>query len=241
MRRIHLSLLMLMPFNSKVARIVSSDCFQLAPSVVGGMHQRRKLIQSTLIGIKQVSDHNLENRLVSDHDCCAMPTFSTFRSFEALDSCHQNIQKNLDDLTALAKRLTHWDGKDESVRSQAQAIETFFSTVARGHHAAEEQDVFPYLLKSDNADTVAQVRSLIEDHFWIEKYWSDLSPLLTHISEGLPLQDKAEFDKVVNQFLELCNFHISQEESMIYPEAKAQLSRIFGSSKRPVPPDTPSD
>jgi hemerythrin-like domain-containing protein len=232
---------MLMPFNSRVARIVSSDCFPLALSVVKGMYQPRKLIRSTLIQIKQVPHHSLENRLVPDHDCCAMPTFSTFRSFEALDSCHQNIQKNLDDLTVLTKRLTDWDGKDESVRSQAQAIESFFSTVARNHHAAEEQDVFPYLLKSDKPDIVAQVRSLIEDHFWIEKYWGNLSPLLIHISQGLPLQDSAAFDNAVGQFLELSNFHIQQEESMIYPEAKAQLSRIYGTNDRPTPRPTQSD
>jgi hemerythrin-like domain-containing protein len=127
---------------------------------------------------------------------------------------------------------------DASVRSQAQTIETFFSTVARGHHAAEEQEVFPYLLASDNADTVTQVRSLIEDHFWIEKYWHDLSPLLTRISQGLRLEDPAEFAKAVTLFLDLCNFHIVQEESMIYPQAKAQVARLYGARVRPGTPES---
>jgi hemerythrin-like domain-containing protein len=167
-----------------------------------------------------------------------MPAFTPFRSFEALDNCHQQIQHNLDELTALAQRLAHASAMDESVRSQAQVIETFFSTVARGHHATEEQEVFPYLLASDNADTVTQVRSLIEDHFWIEKYWHDLSPLLTRISQGLPIEDQAEFVKAVGLFLDLCNFHIVEEESMIYPQAKAEVARLYGARVRPGTPES---
>jgi hemerythrin-like domain-containing protein len=170
-----------------------------------------------------------------------MPTYAVFRNFEALDSCHQQIQQKLDELTALAKQLASGNAMNGSMRSQAQAIETFFSTVARGHHAAEEQEVFPYLLMGDNADTVAQVRSLIEDHFWIEKYWHDLSPMLTSIGQGLPLEDNTGFGKTVGLFLDLCNFHIGAEESMIYPEAKAQLARLYGSSDRPVPRPAQSD
>jgi hemerythrin-like domain-containing protein len=194
-----------------------------------------------LIEIKQSARFDAENRSVSHPDCHSMPLFSTFRSFEALDNCHQQIQQELNALTALAERLSGAKGIDASVQSQAQAIETFFSTVARGHHAAEEQEVFPYLLASDNPQTVAQVRSLIEDHFWIEKYWHDLSPWLTRISQGLPLADIAEFSKSVGLFLDLCNFHLEEEESMIYPEAKAQLARVYGSSDRPIPRPAQSD
>jgi hemerythrin-like domain-containing protein len=59
--------------------------------------------------------------------------------------------------------------------------------------------------------------------------------LLTRIGQGLPLENDAEFGKAVGLFLDLCNFHIEEEESMIYPEAKAQLSRVYGSSDRPIP------
>ena len=170
-----------------------------------------------------------------------MPALTPFRNFEALDNCHQQIQQKLNELTAMAQRLTQAGAMDASVRSEAQAIEIFFSTVARGHHAAEEQEVFPYLLASDNQDTVAQVRSLIEDHFWIEKYWHDLSPMLSRISQGLPLDDPTEFVRAVRLFLDLCNFHIEEEESMIYPQAKAEVSRLYGSSHRPFPRPAQSD
>lgn len=186
--------------------------------------------------IKHIGDLPLENRVVTHHDWRAMSTFTTFRSFEALDNCHQQIQKNLDELTALVKQLAGRDAPDKSARAQAKAIETFFSTVARSHHAAEEQEIFPVLLMSDNVTLVAQVRSLIEDHFWIEKYWHDLSPMLTAIGQGARLGDSAEFSKAVSLFLDLCNFHIEEEESMIYPEAKAQVSKLYGTRVRPGTP-----
>jgi hemerythrin-like domain-containing protein len=155
-----------------------------------------------------------------------MTTLSTFRSFEALDNCHQQIQLCLDELATLADQIANGEGADAVARAKAHEIVTFFSTVARAHHAAEEQDVFPCLLTSHNTETVAQVRRLIEDHFWIEKYWHDLSPMLEAVSQGAKGVDSLEFTKAVTLFLELCNLHVESEESMIYPEAKARLSRM---------------
>jgi hemerythrin-like domain-containing protein len=186
--------------------------------------------------INHYSEIPPENVPVIHHDYCAMPTFTTFRSFEALDNCHQQIQQKLDELTALVKQLASGNAPDVAARTQAKTIETFFSTVARGHHAAEEQEVFPVLLMSDDTALVAQVRSLIEDHFWIEKYWHDLSPMLTRIGQGAALGDSAEFGKAVGLFLDLCLFHIEEEESMIYPEAKAQVSKLYGTRVRPGTP-----
>lgn len=155
-----------------------------------------------------------------------MTLLSPFRSFEALDNCHQQIQRRLDDLAALANRITNGETVDAAGQTIAQEIVTFFSTVARAHHAAEEQDVFPCLLTSDNTETVAQVRRLIEDHFWIEKYWHDLSPMLEAVGQGADGIDGLEFGKAASLFLDLCNLHVESEESMIYPEAKARLSRM---------------
>jgi hemerythrin-like domain-containing protein len=184
------------------------------------------MIQSVLMEIKRFTPFGTENSFVSHLDRAAMTLLSTFRSFEALDNCHQQIQVRLRELAELADQLEQNDGVDAAARAKAQEIVTFFSTVARAHHAAEELDVFPCLLTSHNTETVAQVRRLIEDHFWIEKYWHDLSPLLEAVSQGTMSGDKVEFAKAVTLFLELCNLHLESEESMIYPEAKARLSRM---------------
>ena len=154
-----------------------------------------------------------------------MPAFNRFRSFEALDTCHQQIQANLDELAILSDQLNA-GGLDFEARKRAASIESFFSTTARGHHAMEEDEVFPALLISEVAETVAKVRDLIEDHFWIEKYWLDLSPVLKAITNGTQDTDTAKLAKTVKLFYDLCSYHIECEESMIYPQAKAIMNSL---------------
>jgi hemerythrin-like domain-containing protein len=151
-----------------------------------------------------------------------MPVFNKFRSFEILDTCHQKIHIHLDELATLSQQVSK--GRlDYDVRIQAEEIETFFSTTARNHHAMEEDEVFPCLLISESTETVAKVRDLIEDHFWIEKYWQDLSPLLKCVANGMPVVEGEKFAETVKLFHELCSCHIESEESMIYPQAKAVI------------------
>lgn len=154
-----------------------------------------------------------------------MSAFSRFRSFEALDSCHIKIQSHLDELGILSEQIAQ--GKlDEDARKRAEIVEIFFSTTARSHHAMEEEEVFPCLLISDNTEVVAKVRDLIEDHFWIEKYWVDLAPMLKAVSSGAGDIDSEKLSKTVKLFHDLCSYHIESEESMIYPEAKAVMNSM---------------
>jgi hemerythrin-like domain-containing protein len=90
----------------------------------------------------------------------------------------------------------------------------------------EEDQVFPSLLISENTEVVAKVRDLIEDHFWIEKYWLDLSPILKAIGNGADDTDMEKLAKTVKLFHDLCSYHIESEESMIYPAAKAAMNSL---------------
>jgi hemerythrin-like domain-containing protein len=90
----------------------------------------------------------------------------------------------------------------------------------------EEDEVFPSLLISDNTETVAKVRDLIEDHFWIEKYWLDLAPMLKTIGTGAEVTDMEKLSKTISLFHDLCSYHIECEEAMIYPEAKAAMNYL---------------
>ena len=110
-----------------------------------------------------------------------MSAFNRIRSFEALDSCHVKIQHYLDELATLSEQIELGRLSPDDYK-KAEEIEIFFSTTARNHHAMEEDEVFPCLLISENTETVAKVRDLIEDHFWIEKYWLDLAPMLKTLS-----------------------------------------------------------
>jgi hemerythrin-like domain-containing protein len=154
-----------------------------------------------------------------------MSAFSRFRSFEALDSCHIKIQFHLDELAVLLERISQGNLTPDD-RKKAEAIEIFFSSTAKNHHAMEEDVVFPSLLLSDDPETVAKVRDLIEDHFWIEKYWLDLSPVLKTIGNGSEEIALGKLSKTVKLFHDLCSYHIECEESMIYPQAKAALNSM---------------
>lgn len=164
-------------------------------------------------------------QLYEIEDGIDMSAFSRFRSFEILDSCHIKIQSHLDELASLYEQITKGNSGADA-RKKAEAIEIFFSTTARSHHAMEEDEVFPSLLLSDNTETVAKVRDLIEDHFWIEKYWLDLAPMLKGISIGAEDTNMEKLSKTVRLFHDLCSYHIECEESMIYPEAKAAMNSM---------------
>lgn len=166
----------------------------------------------------------------------SIPTMTTSTAptpFAALDACHQNIQKNLDRLQLLIGQIEKGALTEDSRRS-ALEIANFFTTEARQHHAEEEEDMFPGMLKRGNAERVAQIRSLIEDHFWIEKYSHDLMPMLAALGassesseSGKPAEpvDSAAMLKTAQLFHALCCRHIEFEETMIYPQAKARMAR----------------
>lgn len=148
--------------------------------------------------------------------------------FKALDACHQQIHEHLTELIDLLGRLDT-DSDSPHCRQKAKTIETFFSEVSRAHHAEEEKDIFPPLLASDNAELVHAVRTLQQDHGWIEQNWLELAPMLRALALGEDWADMTELKHNAEVFVNLCHDHIVLEESLIYPEAKARLIEEFSS------------
>lgn len=143
------------------------------------------------------------------------------QSFQALDACHQQIQEHLAELQRMALHM-ETEGLGAEDRQRAGEIEAFFSSTSRDHHAQEEKQVFPLLLATGTEAIKAAVRSLQQDHGFIEENWIELGPQLRAIAEGNDWFQGEEFQHNVAVFLELLNGHIALEESMIYPESKAQ-------------------
>jgi len=79
-------------------------------------------------------------------------------------------------------------------------------------------------LASGNAELAQAVRTLQQDHGWIEENWIELAPQLRAIAVGNDWIDAAEFQHDVEVFLELCNGHIALEETLVYPAAKEHLT-----------------
>ena len=150
-----------------------------------------------------------------------MTSASDTNGFDALDACHRQIQAHMQDLQGLMDYITE-HGVDAHARQQAGAIEAFFSGTSREHHQDEVRQVFPELLASGNADLTAAVRTLQQDHGWIEENWIELAPQLRAIASGNGWLDEAEFRHYVEVFLELLQGHIALEETLIYPESKAR-------------------
>lgn len=145
-------------------------------------------------------------------------------SFEALDACHQQILRHLTGLAALAQHIEA-TGVDDLARQQAGEIEAYFSSTSRQHHLDEEEKVFPPLLVGGDAELVAAVRRLQQDHGWIEENWLELAPQLRAIASGNSWVDPAEFQHDVEVFLDLCRGHIALEETLIYPQSKAHWAQ----------------
>jgi hemerythrin-like domain-containing protein len=157
--------------------------------------------------------------------------------FEALDECHRQIMSHLADLTNLARQIEA-KGVDAVAQQQAGAIEAFFSSTSREHHAQEEKSVFPPLLACADPALAATVHRLQQDHGWIEENWIELSPQLSAIASGNNWPDPAEFLHGVQVFVELCTDHIALEETVVYPESRAQWARAVAARalRERVPP-----
>lgn len=148
-----------------------------------------------------------------------MTTAAHPQPFKALDACHLQIQQHLEELQRMALHM-ETAGLNEADRKLAGEIEAFFSSTSREHHEQEEKVVFPPLLTSGNTELQNAVRTLQQDHGFIEENWIELGPQLRGIAEGNDWFDTAEFQHNVALFLELLNGHIALEESLIYPESK---------------------
>ncbi len=148
-----------------------------------------------------------------------MTTATHAQPFQALDACHAQIQLHLFDLERMA---THMEtaGLSDADRKLAGEIQEFFSSTSRDHHAQEETLVFPPLLASGNEELCNAVRTLQQDHGFIEENWIELGPQLSGIAQGNDWFDVAEFQHNVSLFLDLMDGHIALEESLIYPESK---------------------
>ena len=144
--------------------------------------------------------------------------------FKALDACHQQIAEHLDRLAALVEHLLS-QGVDAHAQGEARSIESFFSETSQRHHLDEEAKVFPPLLASSDEALVATVRMLQQDHGWIEEDWIELAPQLRAIASGNNWFGATEFQHNVEVFLALCRGHIALEETLIYPESKANWAQ----------------
>jgi iron-sulfur cluster repair protein YtfE (RIC family) len=145
---------------------------------------------------------------------------ATDADFARLDDYHRQVRAHLDRLASLATRVENAPLGDEDC-AEACAIEAFFSGSMREHHLIEEASVFQDLLGSGDVELVTLVRTLMQDHGWIEQNWIEIAPQLRAVAQGQHWIDPAEFSHGAEVFLELCYGHTALEEAVVYPRARA--------------------
>lgn len=143
--------------------------------------------------------------------------------FEALDRCHRETLRTLEELDALVDRLGDIEA-DDRARAMAGAIERHFSGTLAAHHADEERHLFPALSANADAQTRQVVARLRQDHAWIEVNWRSLQPQLDALARGHCSFDPDLFRDGSGILAALVRDHILLEESFAYPEAKRRFT-----------------
>ena len=137
--------------------------------------------------------------------------------------CHQGILSQLlafEELPAL---------QAVAVRARTVAAQTLtlFREAVLSHHADEENELFPAVLRSaaagDEADKVrAMIRRLTEEHRMIEARWKNLEPAVRAVAKA----GAADLDMTaVQELVQAYSAHARFEEEQFLPQAQAILSR----------------
>ncbi len=155
---------------------------------------------------------------------------ATDADFARLDDYHAQVRAHLDRLASLATRVENAPLSDVD-SAEACAIEAFFSGSMREHHLIEEASVFPDLLGSGDDELDTLVRTLMQDHGWIEQNWLEIAPQLRAVAQGHHWIDPAEFQHGTEVFLELSYGHTALEEVVVYPRARVAAE---GAAAAPV-------
>ena len=151
-------------------------------------------------------------------------TARPMQPFDVLDECHREVVSHLHELHRLVDHLRNV-GHDDTARQMARKIFEFFMGAAREHHLDEERHVFPALMRSGDALLMQQTMRLQQDHGWIEEDWQELAPQIEAIAAGYNWYNLEQLEQTIPVFHALYRDHIALEESLIYPEARARISR----------------
>lgn len=128
---------------------------------------------------------------------------------EMLYACHDKVKKFCNQLEQLPKYLTEY-GCNDMVRQAIAQIMHYFNTAAPLHHADEELDLFPELLKCyPVSETI--INELIEQHTKLHQNWDILNHQLQEILDGY--RDVID-SNIIQLFTQNYDHHILQEEQL---------------------------
>ncbi len=149
-----------------------------------------------------------------------------------LAACHGRIEDQCAMLVRLPAHL-QVNGPDEAARRAGERALRYFETAGRHHHADEDEDLFPLLLRRAEVAGESALARLIgelgDQHLELERLWLGLRPLLERIRDG----DAVDPDDLpVETFARVYRRHLSREDEQVLPYARRVLSgderRVLG-------------
>ena len=143
---------------------------------------------------------------------------------ESLGRFHRRIERQLATLAELPVRLD--GGLDAAAIGSAAATLEFFDIRLPVHHAQEEHELIPLLLRritlSEERDRFREIRMRLEsDHRELRDVWRRLRAPLEAIAEGVPRKLPGD---LIQYFRAVHAIHISTEESALHAMATRWLS-----------------
>lgn len=128
---------------------------------------------------------------------------------EMLFACHGKVKKFCGQLTMLPEYLTQ-NGVNQTALEAVRQICTYFNQAAPLHHADEEENFFPELLKYA-PQVQADIDELEMQHQVLHENWTALYAQLTALNAG----ERQNLDRmVVERFTEGYACHIALEEPL---------------------------
>lgn len=144
----------------------------------------------------------------------------------ALSACHRRIEKQMATLVRLQQHVAN-NGFDDDARIAAAGILRYFIEAAPHHHADEETDLCPKVLRAaeasaDRAWAFDLVSHLLVDHRNMELAWARVRTAL----EALQAGETAELDsETCENLVRIYSSHIAREDNELFPLAARLLSK----------------
>ena len=144
----------------------------------------------------------------------------------ALAACHRRIEKQMNTLARLQKHIGRF-GFDKDAQTATDAILRYFIEAAPNHHADEEIDLFPRVLRAaealaDRSKSFELLSHLLVEHRDMETVWGTVRDALEGLQAGRLTTLDAQLCK---EFSRIYATHIDREESQLFPLAARLLQK----------------
>jgi len=160
----------------------------------------------------------------TDMALMASPGAGFDRPFELLSACHERVDRSLQLLFRLVKHLgTAGNGPREREMAAAAARDVlrYFDVAAPAHHEDEERHVFPLVCATGDVALIDTVARLQAGHVAMAAAWDGLRRLLDEVARDGVALDLPALDEAAQSFGSVCVEHMSLEDSVIFPAARA--------------------